>query len=880
MMFWDNLRRVGQAASAPTHRGCDGGSAPKRLDPPYFLLLCLWCCGQVAAKPIDFGRDIRPILSDHCLACHGLDESTREAGLRLDLAEEAYDSGAITPGDAEASELWYRIISEDVDSVMPPPHFHKPLSDQQRELLRQWIDDGAKYEDHWAFTAPVKPQLPKADQVALTNPIDSFIAARLVEADLSPSPRADRRTLIRRLSLDLIGLPPTPDQTAEFLADEGVGATDRLIDRLIASVGFGENMARQWLDLARYADTHGLHLDNRRSMWPYRDWVIRALNENLPFDEFTRWQLAGDLLPDPTTDQLVASGFNRCNVTTNEGGSIAEELQFRYAVDRTTTTAEVWMGLTAGCAVCHDHKFDPISAKDFYSLYAFFNSTADPALDGNQTDTPPVLRLYEEAVAAEAAELHEQIDTQETMIREAIDGLKYVDKKGPPTKSFKAWTKKNQSRRIKELSNDLQAVVRGIPPEQWSPEQRAGIFDHWIRNVSVDAKPVLETLTAVKAALVKSIDEINKKTPTTLIMADLPRPRETFVMVRGAYDQPGEEVTPAVPNFLPPISAGSSDESNEPVDRLDLANWLVSGDHPLTARVTVNRLWQHFFGTGLVSTSGDFGSQGEPPSHPELLDWLAVEFVDSGWNVKHMIRLIVSSKTYQQSSVVTQRSLEIDPENRLLSRLPRLRLEAEVMRDQALFLSGLLVPTVGGPGVHPYQPPNIWEPVGFGGSNTLNYVQDHGDALYRRSIYTFLKRTAPPPFMSSFDAPNREQTCMARSRSNTPMQALQLMNDIQHVEAARQLATRILTNQDADGSPVQDAWQLVTGRIAEPDEVKAASEVLTRFRDRYRDDPQSADELIHFGESEVDSELDPIELAAHTMMASVLLNLDETICRN
>lgn len=1021
------------------------------------LLLFAPCHVGFADDSVSFTRDIRPILSEHCFACHGPDAGKREADLRLDDAEGV--AGAVTAGEVNESELWERITTDDEDLVMPPPEFNKPITEAQRRLIRKWIESGAKVQQHWSFVTPQQPPIPNVDvpNVDVPNPIDAFLRARLDKAGLEPSPLADKRTLIRRVTLDLTGLPPTAQEVDAFLADQSEDAYESLIDRLMRQVSYGEHMARYWLDLARYADTHGLHLDNERSMWPYRDWVVKAFADNLPFDEFTRWQLAGDLYEKPTRDQLVASGFNRCNVTTGEGGSINEEWIYRYAVDRTTTAVEVWMGLTAGCAVCHDHKFDPLSMHDYYSLYAFFHSAADPAMDGNRIDTPPILKLHSDEDNAKIAAIDKQLsqleesqkerlatydyvdprsldpvpapeevetlwfddgfpegaklqnsghpttlvskdegevfggakslrrkaggleqdfynsgaadlvvpndgivfvhcfldpkDTPKTiMIQFHTDGWKHravwgehekipfgksdttekvlmgdlpeagrwvrlevdakkiglsagakvkgyaftqyagtvhwdslgvtatVDKVNDQIWSWEAWKKQNQGKRNKQLPEHLWRIVKSKQPEKWTDEERKSLFDFWLANFYAGTVDLLADIKRKREGLVEEKVNIEKNVPLTLVMADLKKPRESFVMLRGAYDKPGDKVSRNVPSFLPPLPERPSDRD---YNRMDLANWLVSGEHPLTARVAVNRFWQQFFGTGIVRTSGDFGSQGEGPSHPELLDWLAVEFVNQDWDVQTLVKLILTSHAYRQSSEVSEKSLELDPSNRLLSRAPRLRLDAEVLRDQALSLSGLLVQTVGGKAVKPYQPPNIWEPVGFGGSNTRFYRQDTGDALYRRSLYTFLKRTAPPPFMSTFDAPNREQVCMGRQRSNTPMQALQLMNDIQHVEAARHFASRMLAEGGEDAKQrIRWAWELATVRQPNEGEVEVAHHLLAEFQQRYYGDPGAAKELVEYGESKPDEKVADAELAAYTMLASLILNLDETVTKN
>lgn len=867
---------------------------PKFPPPIAILALMLSPLAADAAETakLSFNRDIRPILSDNCFACHGFDAKKRKADLRLDTAEGAYAEKAIVPGKPEESEVWQRILSADEDEVMPPPDSHKKLSAAQRETLRRWIEQGAEYQRHWSFEPPKKPAVPAGG--ATLNPIDAFLRDRLKKEGLESAPEADRATLIRRVTLDLTGLPPKSAEVDAFLADSSPRAYEALVDRLLKQPAHGEHMARYWLDLARYADTHGLHLDNERSMWPYRDWVVRAFNENVPFDEFTRWQLAGDLLPEPTRDQQIASGFNRCNVTTSEGGSINEEWIYRYAVDRTSTMVEVWMGLTAGCAVCHDHKFDPISSKDFYSLYAFFNSAADPAMDGNIINTPPILKLTTEDQQKRLGELDGRIAAVDAKIEEALAKLTYsdpalqnppppardsemvwfedgfpagtkpqssgaplklvnkgegevfsgnvalkrkaapaveqdffsggvdlrapeggkifvscfIDPKDPPkaimiqfhstnwlhravwgeadridfgkpntpekvhlgplpkagewvrlevdaarlglkpaTKvtgyaftqfggtmtwdrlgvssrvdpakdpawSYEVWQRQNQGKPVKELPQDLRELVRGKQPEKWTDAEAKRVRDFWMASVYAGAREVLAPIEAERAPLEQEKKDIEAAIPVTFVMADMPTARESFVMQRGAYDKPGEKVVRAVPAIFPALPAKPKDRD---YNRLDLANWLVGGEHPLTARVAVNRFWQQFFGTGLVKTSADFGSQGEPPSHPELLDWLAVHFSETGWDTRALVRLIVTSAAYRQHSRATPELLARDPENRLLARGPRLRLDAEVLRDQALAVSGLLVAKIGGKGVNPYQPPNIWEPVAFGGSNT------------------------------------------------------------------------------------------------------------------------------------------------------------------
>jgi hypothetical protein len=1017
--------------------------------------------GAESATPLRFDRDIRPLLSENCYACHG--PGQQEAGLRLDSAEEAtreLDSGtrAIVAGDPAASELVARINATDHDVIMPPPHSKKTLSAEQKDLLTRWIQAGAPYEKHWSYRAIHRPQVPAG---AAKSPIDRFLDAEITSAKLPRNAEADRPTLIRRLSFALTGLPPTPEQVAAFVADASPDAYGKLVDRLLASPQHGEEMARHWLDQARYADTHGLHLDNEREMWLYRDWVVKAFNENLPFDQFTVQQLAGDLLPNATTDQKIATGFCRANVTTSEGGSINEELLFRYAVDRTATMTNAWMGLTGQCAVCHSHKFDPISHKEFYSLYAFFNSAADPGFDGNTRRTAPSLQVKTPPQEELLAAIEREMAPYEKALDDAIAAAGYVDPAGEvspvgkrdtpwladgwpetavvrsspggtanwidasaeapvhagkrsldiaatgpmqvvttdgdqtftipekgelvihvwldpadrpdavmlqlrskawrhgvvwgdwsdvpftdtrktdhgiqhagplpeagtwarlaidpgrmnlkpgmrvtavglaqargharwdsigvsvpdaaakdPTRSFTAWWKEKSAKQDADLQ-DLPVALRSIaqqgPDKTTDEADIARLKRHWLTQVWASPPEQLVAAAADYDALAKIRDGIDDLIPRSLVFNDLPKMRDSFVMLRGAYDKPGDKVDRGTPAFLPPLAV----EEGKTPSRLDLARWLVSQEHPLTARVAANRLWQQFFGAGLVKTHEDFGLQGEPPSHPELLDWLAAEYRDNGWDTRKIVRLLVTSDAFKRSGAVQPEQLARDPENRLLARGPRIRLDAEQIRDQALFVSGLLVPTMGGRGVKPYQPDNIWEPVGFAGSNTRDYYRDSGESLYRRSLYTFLKRTAPPPFMSNFDAPNREAYCARRERSNTPLQALQLMNDVQHVEAARALATRALAASATDDAGRIDwLFQTVLARGPEPDEAKLVADSLAAHRDRYKADAAAAGKLVRVGDSEPPAHVEPAELAAWTLLANTLLNLDEAVTRN
>jgi Protein of unknown function (DUF1553)/Protein of unknown function (DUF1549)/Planctomycete cytochrome C len=843
-----------------------------------------------ADDKIAFNRDIRPILTNNCFKCHG--PAGRKGGFRLDLRDEATKparSGAvpIVPGKSADSELVKRIFASAKDEVMPPPATHKSLKAAEKDLIQKWIDEGAVYQKHWSFESPVKVAPPLTVQ-APANPIDAFIAARLKLEGFTLSPEADRSTLIRRVSFALTGFPPTPAEVNAFLADTSTDAYEKMVDRYLASKHYGEEMARHWLDIARYGDTHGLHLDNERHMWLYRDWVVSAFNRNLPFDRFTIEQLAGDLLPSPTKDQLIATGFNRCNVSTNEGGSIDAEWVFRNALDRTSTMSEAFLGLTAGCAVCHDHKFDPLSAKEYYSLYAFFYSVDGPPLDGNAALTGPTIKYLKPEQEKRLAELSLLIVKAQQELAEAMKNVKYDDPadqadKTPeannpapdPAHSFKAWLKREQGKDNKGFPPEIRALLKQAKRDAAADGK---LRDYYLRNVCLATKATFEPLTKMLAGLTQERDGIDKSAPATLIFKELANPREAHLMVRGQYDKPGEKVEPNTPAILPPLVKANPKRR---ATRLDLANWLFSAEHPLTSRVAVNRYWQQFFGTGLVRTSSDFGAQGELPSHPELLNYLAISYRENGWDTKALVRLMLTSATFRQSAKVTAEMLKRDPDNRLYARGPRFRLDAEQIRDNALFVSGLINLDMGGRGVRPYQPLRIWEPVAFSGSNTMNYVADKGASLYRRSLYTFLKRTAPPPYLANFDAPNRESPCGRRERSNTPLQALQLMNDVQHFEAARRLAERIMTEGGKTAAErIGFAFMVVLSREPDARERETLQRTLTHFMDRFQKDPEAAKKAVRIGESPLRPGSPEPELAAYTLLANLILNLDETLTRN
>ena len=757
-------------------------------------------------RPLDFDRDVRPVLAENCFKCHGFDEKQRMAGLRLDTPDGAMKSlasgkCAIAPGDLKRSELAERISSTGA-LKMPPAGSGKMLTPAQISTLRRWISEGARYQVHWAYLPPRRPALPTVKNTSwVRNPIDRFILARIEEERLHPSPEADKLTLLRRLSLDITGLPPTLDEQTQFLQDHSAGAYEKVVNRLLASPHYGERMALTWLDLARYADTHGYHIDSGREMWPWRNWVIDAYNRNLPYDQFTIQQIAGDLLPNATLDQKIATGFNRNHPIDFEGGAIPEEYAANYIFDRIDTTSTAFMGLTMRCGQCHDHKYDPISQKDYYRFFAFFHNVPENGLDGQTGNAAPFIKL---PTPEQQAKLDE--DAKQIALLESAGKARAAD---------------------------------------------------------------LATAQKARAALDAAI-------PTTMVMEEMPKPRDTFILVRGQYDKPSDKVTAGTPAFLPPLPPGM------PANRLALAYWLVSPAHPLTARVAVNRLWQQVFVVGIVKTSENFGVLGDRPSHPELLDWLATEFVRIGWDQKAMLKLIVSSAAYRQSSAVSPEMREIDPENRLLTHAPRYRLPAEFVRDQALAVSGLLVPKIGGPSVKPYQTPGLWEELAFGGAfSQQKYVQDHGESLYRRGIYTFWKRTCPPTTLQTFDAPEREFCIVRRSVTDTPLQALALMNDPTFVEAARKMAERLIT--DAGLAPrdrLNMAYRLTMARSPRQAEITVLLGILTGQMAKYRKDPESARKLLSVGESPRNEKLDVAELAAWSTVCSTILNLDETITRN
>ncbi len=825
---------------------------------------------RAADRRVDFNRDVLPVLSDNCFACHGPDEKTRKAKLRLDTREGALRSKdpVIVPGKASQSELIKRLTTKVPDDVMPPPDSKRKPTAPQIETLRRWIDQGAKWATHWAYAPPQRPEVPNIhnSKFAIRNSIDNFILARLEKESLKPSPEAPRETLIRRVTLDLTGLPPTPEEVDAFLADKSADAYERLVDRLLKSPHYGERMAWEWLDAARYADSNGYQGDGERTMWPWRDWVVRALNDNMPFDRFTTWQLAGDLLAKESKpenrDPILATAFNRNHMINGEGGRIAEENRIEYLFDQTETLGTVWLGVTIGCTRCHDHKFDPFTMRDYYGLLAFFNNTPVNG-GGGSGQAAPVLDMttsQELARMADADKKHADVSAEADNYERKRFSL-------PPGKERASQTE------ISKWPGKLPVFLGQTAPEKRSVDNLLECVEQLKKLDEKDYARLMEKLLAALRAKISAANTITR----VMVMEEMAKPRDTFVLVRGAYDKPTDQkVTAAFPVSLVVNTEHAARNAEEKLSRLDLARWLVSPDNPLTARVAVNRAWQMFFGTGLVKTAEDFGVQGEKPSHPELLDWLATEFVRTGWDVKRLHKLIVTSATYRQSSRVTPALLDHDPENRLLARGPRFRMPSWMLRDQALAASGLLTDRLGGTPVKPYQPEGIWEEATFG---KKTYKQDHGDALYRRSLYVFWRRIVGPTMF--FDVANRQNCTVKSPRTNTPLHALVTLNETTFVEAARALAERVLLNGgEGDDARIEFAARLVLARKPSPAEKKILSGSLARFRAQFAANKDGAVKLLKVGESSRNEKLDAAEHAAWTSLCSLLLNLDEAVSKD
>ena len=1027
------------------------------------------------AEPVDFARDVLPVLSDACFHCHGPDEEAREAKLRLDTKDGLYRTldgiTVVTPGKVADSELIARILSHDEEEIMPPKKATRQLTAAEIATLKRWVEEGAPYGTHWAYTPMKKPELPAVQNASWpVNEIDRFVLARLETEKLSPSPASDKERLIRRLTLDLTGLPPTPAETDAFLANQTPTAYEQLVDRLLASPRYGERVATEWLDLARYADTHGYQADRYRPMWPYRDWVIKAFNDNLPFDQFATWQLAGDLLPNATREQRLATAFNRLHNQNEEGGIVEEEFRVAYVVDRVNTFGTAFLGATFECARCHDHKYDPITARDTYSMFSFFQNIDESGQTSHFTEAMPVpamllstdeqdktLASYHEKIVAkekEVAAMRETASTafaewlkdkgpppeikdatvafdfesmQEKTLSNAADAAKpgkvfeepklvpgkvgqgaLLDgengffipgaahfnradafstsiwvrpahiteravivhhSKAPidagsrgyelllengrvafglhymwPGNSLKvlsktkveagAWTHLtvtydgssraagthiylNGSLAELEIIRDglTKDITYGAEPDlaigyrfrdagfkdgmvdefrvfhraltsleagqlagrddlqsAWNapvptPEQNTALFEFFIQHIHPPAKQAASELHAARDEQRLFIEAI----PEIMVMQELPQPKKAFILKRGDYDQHGEEVTADTPKFLPPFPA------NAPRNRLGLAHWLLDPEHPLTSRVTVNRAWQMMFGRGLVETSDNFGTQGAAPTHPELLDWLARDFIADGWNYKALLKKIAMSATYQQASHGNAPAITQDPQNLLLARSPVRRLTAEMLRDQALASSGLLVEKTGGPSVKPYQPPGLWEELVSG---KPNYGQGTGDDLHRRTLYTFWKRTVPPPSMVTFDAADRSYCTVKRQSTSTPLQALALLNDVQIVEAARFIGQRMIKEGGADtDARTTFVFRLITGRHPQPKEKAILNQMYEEQLALFTAQPENAGKLVQFGEAKSDSAIPPAELAAATVLAKAILNHDEAVFR-
>lgn len=1011
---------------------------------PASLILVLLASVAVADDP-QFNRDIRPILSNHCFTCHGPDSATREGGLRLDQRDAAMaesDSGeyAIVPGDIAASEIIRRVTSDDPDVRMPPADGPKPLDGKQIETLKAWIEKGAEYQSHWAFAPIAETEVPQTtDSNWPRNSIDNFVYEKLLENSLSPADQATRETLIRRVAFDLTGLPPTIKQVDRFLADSSEHAYEDMVDRFLASPAYGEHMARHWLDLARYADTNGYQYDTEREQWVWRDWVINAYNRNMPFDQFTIEQLAGDMLPFATAQQRLATGFNRNHGITIEGGIIDEEYRTEYVMDRVNTTGAVWLGLTVGCARCHDHKYDPISQHEFYQLYSFFNQVPEKGMRGftpSESIRTPLANVQHQQLELKLqglrAELNTPVDLEshldswteqlaqphtvgwsplkpemlkssggatlipledhsvlaggtnpqqdiydigartdavgitavrlEALTHETLPGggpgrhsnsnfvlsefeLTAVSTDDPlitQTVKFSramsdyeqsnyevakaingevanndGWAVDGPSRKEPATAIFVAEKPFGFPGGtelQFRLRHEAGFATHAVGrvrlSVTTDTESELgfqgipanirqiaateksarsaaqsDTLRdyflahhdpqkALKERIAALEEQLATAFPATMIMQDMPQARKTHVLNRGQYDDPADEVTADVPAVFPPLPP------NVAANRLGFAEWLVDPSHPLTARVAVNRYWQRLFGIGLVKTSEDFGVQGSLPSHPQLLDWLATEFIRSNWNVKYIQRLIITSATYQQTSHVGAAAYQADPENRLLARGPRMRLDGEELRDAALLVSGQLVDQLGGKSVYPYQPAGLWLELNNRPGYSKEYPQGSGDDLYRRSIYTFWKRTVPSPMLKILDAPEREYCTIRRSRTNTPSQALVLLNSPQFVEAARQLGQRMMMHDEPSlEAKLAFGFRLVTARLPTKLEMSAFVEAYESERLLLAAEPDIALRILQVGESEFNSTLDRTQLAAFASIASLYLNLDETITK-
>ena len=830
--------------------------------------LCLTAPLASAAEPVEFNRDIRPILSDNCFYCHGNDASHRKAKLRLDIREEALKKKAFAPGNAEESELIKRLASLDPEEMMPPPDSHKKLTAEQKELLKRWIAQGAKYQNHWSYETPVKAPTSTPEKA-----IDELVDRRLASKHLQPAAEADRRTLARRLQADLLGLPPTPEEVDAFVKDTSPDAYAKLVDRLIDSPHYGERMAIGWLDVVRFADTIGYHSDTPRNVWPYRDYVIRSFNQNKPFDRFTLEQLAGDLLPDSDREAKVGSAFNRLLLTTEEGGAQAKDYQQRMLNDRVRAVGAAWLGQTTGCAQCHDHKFDPFSQRDFYSLGAFFADIHEPDIgrreEGLLLTTPEQEKRLAE-LAGEVAKTKKALDVAALTLADDITAWeKELSEETQPVSAAKKTKAK-----AKRKDPDAKLAAQATPILKKLAAKRNAAEKLIIRDYYLSVHPeILKSERVAVATAQKTHDAYRAEIPKCLVTTKAAVVRTVRVLPRGNWmDESGVEVKAALPHYLPQLKL----EGRTP-DRLDLAKWLISRENPLTARVVMNRLWMQFFGTALSKNPGDLGAQGELPPNQALLDWLAVEFMDSQWDMKHMVRLIVNSDAYRRSSVASPAQTAADPYNRELGRQSPYRLDAELVRDNALAIAGLLTPQIGGPSVKPYQPERYWENLNF---PTREYMADKGDSQYRRGLYVWWQRSFLHPSMLAFDAPSREESCTDRTRSNIPQQALVMLNDPTYVEASRAFAVRALAEKGDDDQRITWAWRRALQRNPDAKELGTLRKVLTERRAAYKADPAAAKELLKVGLTPPPAQADPTELAAWTHVTRVVLNLHETLTRD
>ncbi len=816
-----------------------------------FLILVNHAC---TAKPsfaqgatVSFNRDIRPLLSDRCFHCHGPDEQDRKAGLRLDRRDGNEGAlNALIPNDVTGSELYKRITSNDPDVVMPPPDAHKkPISPQEQNLFKAWIEQGGNYETFWAFKRLEPPPLPPASDSAWgKGPIDLYVKRKLDENGISPQPAGGPRTLLRRLSLDLTGLPPSRSEISEFLADQSENAYERAVDRLLKSPRFGEHMARHWLDLVRFADTNGIHHDHYRDLSPYRDWVIRSFNQNLPYDDFVRYQLAGDLYDTPSNDQLTAYGFKRLEMIIDRGTMLPEESHARNVIDRVTSVGTAFMGLTVGCAVCHDHKYDPISSREFYQLYAFFNNIdATPETGGRSGNDfkRGLQKPYIELPSPEQQTARDHLQTQTASLDKQIAELKSaLGNLGKPTVA-------------------IESTAEKISAEKEATEEK-----------TLEHQQQIKQLETKRNELRAKLSNLEMLIPAAMIMKERSDIRPAHMMIRGAYDNLGDQVERGTPAFLPPMP----EISGRPKSRMDLANWFVSEEHPLTARVAANRFWQQLFGVGIVKTAEDIGAQGEWPSHPDLLNYLASQFVSSGWDVKSLMKEMVMSETYRQRSQATPEQYKTDPENRLLARGSRYRLDAEVIRDQILATSGVLISKMGGKSVKPPQPEGLWKSVSLPSSYPSRYVPDSGDQVVRRSVYTFWKRGLPPPQMTILNAPTREECTARRERTNTPLQALLLMNEQQYMKAAQQLATQAL-NWETE-SRLSAVYETITGQVPDPREQEILQKAFEDFEAFYQEQPALTEAFV---DKNTEGKHSHHLIAAWTMIINTIYNLDITKTR-